>query len=106
MSGNYGIKNDVRDDYVDKNGRKSSKYEYEDSGGKKSSFTAPALTRTYGNHGEEYTSAMDPIVQKYQQVKGSFKKGGKVKSTGLYKVHKGERVLTKAKTDALEKKKN
>ena len=26
---------------------------------------------------------------------GSFKKGGKVKKTGLAKVHKGERVLTK-----------
>jgi hypothetical protein len=26
---------------------------------------------------------------------GSFKKGGKVKKTGKYKLHKGERVLTK-----------
>jgi len=27
---------------------------------------------------------------------GSFKKGGKVKKTGKYKLEKGERVLTKA----------
>ena len=24
---------------------------------------------------------------------GSFKKGGKVKKTGIYKLHKGERIL-------------
>jgi hypothetical protein len=27
------------------------------------------------------------------QPLGSFKKGGKVKKTGLYKLHKGERVM-------------
>lgn len=30
-----------------------------------------------------------------KEVLGSYKKGGKVKKTGLYKLHKGERVLTK-----------
>lgn len=35
----------------------------------------------------------------------SYKKGGKVKKTGMAKVHKGERVLTKAQTKKLEKSK-
>lgn len=29
------------------------------------------------------------------KVQGSYKKGGKVKKTGIYKLHKGERVLNK-----------
>lgn len=29
------------------------------------------------------------------RLKGSFKKGGMVKSTGAYKLHKGERVIPK-----------
>jgi hypothetical protein len=33
---------------------------------------------------------------------GSFKKGGTVKKTGDYKLHKGEKVLT-AKSKALKK---
>jgi len=28
-----------------------------------------------------------------QPVLGSYKKGGKVKKTGLYKLHKGEKVV-------------
>lgn len=35
----------------------------------------------------------------------SYKKGGKMKKDGLAYLHKGERVLTKSRTDALEKKK-
>lgn len=35
---------------------------------------------------------------------GSFKRGGKVKKTGLAKVHKGERVLTKKQAEKLAKK--
>lgn len=31
---------------------------------------------------------------------GSFKKGGKVNKTGLYKLHKGEEVLNKKKSAA------
>lgn len=34
---------------------------------------------------------------------GSFKKGGKVKKTGTYKLHKGERVLNAKKTKKLAK---
>jgi hypothetical protein len=30
-----------------------------------------------------------------KQALGSFKRGGKVKRTGTYKLHKGEKVLTK-----------
>lgn len=33
----------------------------------------------------------------------SYKKGGKVKKTGLAKVHKGERVLTKEQSAKFEK---
>lgn len=36
------------------------------------------------------------------KVKG-YKKGGKVKKTGLAKVHKGERVLNKKQTQKFEK---
>lgn len=39
-----------------------------------------------------------------EMVKGSFKKGGKVKKTGIYKLHKGEKVLTKEETMKHEKK--
>lgn len=35
---------------------------------------------------------------------GSYKKGGKVKKTGAYKLHKSERVLTVKQTKKLEKK--
>jgi len=38
--------------------------------------------------------APGPIARVAPQL-GSFKKGGKVKKTGSYKLHKGERVLTK-----------
>lgn len=33
-------------------------------------------------------------AQRYQHPRGSFKKGGKVKATGVYRLHKGEQVLT------------
>src|SRR5579859_7800231 len=35
---------------------------------------------------------------------GSYKKGGKVKKTGAYKLHKGERVLNPKQTKKFEKK--
>jgi hypothetical protein len=34
---------------------------------------------------------------------GSYKKGGKIKKTGLAKVHKGERVLNKKQASKFEK---
>jgi hypothetical protein len=36
---------------------------------------------------------------------GTYKKGGKVKKTGLAKVHKGERVLTKKQNKKYESRK-
>lgn len=42
----------------------------------------------------------DNARMKQQLLDGSFKKGGKVKKTGVYKLHKGEEVLTKKKAMA------
>jgi hypothetical protein len=39
------------------------------------------------NNSMQTTSAQSPLI-------GSKKKGGKVKRTGAYRLHKGERVLT------------
>ncbi len=33
---------------------------------------------------------------------GSFKKGGKVKKTGMYKLHKGERVMNSKQTKGMK----
>ncbi len=41
------------------------------------------------------------VNKQAQPVLGSYKKGGKVKKTGLYKLHKGEKVLTKKKAKML-----
>ena len=38
------------------------------------------------------------------KVQGSYKKGGKVKKTGVYRLHKGERVLNAKQTKKLAKK--
>lgn len=43
------------------------------------------------------------VNKKGVEMVGSFKKGGKVKRTGLAKVHAGEVVLSKAKVSALKK---
>lgn len=43
--------------------------------------------------------------EKNLKLKGSLKKGGKIKKTGIYKLHKGERVLTKKQQKKLKKKK-
>lgn len=39
---------------------------------------------------QEYADKMNKTKRR---VMGSFKKGGKVKKTGLYKLHKGEKVI-------------
>jgi hypothetical protein len=44
---------------------------------------------------------MRPVQQFPAKPIGSFKKGGKVKKTGTYKLHKGERVIPKGKTGKL-----
>jgi hypothetical protein len=43
--------------------------------------------------GEEKNSKAKSLIRDFV---GSFKRGGAVKKTGLAKLHKGERVLTKA----------
>ena len=39
---------------------------------------------------------------KKKKIVGSYKKGGKIKKTGLAKVHKGERVLNKKQAQSFE----
>ncbi len=39
------------------------------------------------------------------KLQGSFKKGGKVKKTGAYKLHKGEKVMTVKAVKKMAKKK-
>lgn len=39
-----------------------------------------------------------------KKVQGSYKKGGKVKKTGIYRLHKNERVLNSKDTKKLESK--
>lgn len=98
-----GFSNDRKSDFVDKNGRASSHYTYTDDSGANSDFTAPALNSS----DKQKLIDIRNIGDKYNMVKGSFKKGGKVKSTGVYRVHKGEKVLNRAKAikKALEHKK-
>lgn len=40
----------------------------------------------------------DAVDMAKMAAMGGFKKGGKVKKTGLYKLHQGERVLNKKQT--------
>lgn len=40
---------------------------------------------------------IDANMKLKRELLGGFKKGGKVKKTGLYKVHKGEEVIPKKK---------
>lgn len=41
------------------------------------------------------TQKIPKQAQQLPKTLGSFKKGGKVKKTGVYRLHKGERVLSK-----------
>ena len=63
------------------------------------------LTYSKGGPLTKETSQSNQVPLLNGIVKGSFKKGGMVKSTGLYRLHKGEKVLTASKTKALNKKK-
>ncbi len=54
---------------------------------------------TYGGMFSPYDNKINPFPNVTKTIP-HFKKGGKVKKTGLAKVHKGERVLT-AKQNAL-----
>ena len=53
---------------------------------------------------KKWINQVDSNVEKLMTV-GSYKKGGKVKKTGLAMVHKGERVLTKKQTKKFDKRK-
>jgi len=44
----------------------------------------------------EFIPVAGPFIGGALKVAGSFKSGGKVKKTGIYKLHKGETVLTPA----------
>lgn len=48
--------------------------------------------------------ALGGMMKRYQNIQ-SYKKGGTVKKTGLAYLHKGETVVTKAKSEALNNKK-
>ena len=65
------------------------------------------MLRNYGN--EKMAKGMESELRKRKekQLKSytSFKKGGKVKKTGIYKLHKGEKVLTKAQQKSFNKSK-
>ncbi len=53
------------------------------------------------NHLRAYNTAMK-LAREKGASPPSFAKGGKVKKTGLAKVHKGERVLTKAQAKGMK----
>lgn len=100
--------------YVDDN---NSDYEGTNSKGTYKKFRGPrtSVSKPYslGNksqiEAENMANMQSPKFaqnqQKIQNMFDSYKKGGKVKRTGLAYLHKGERVVTRAKTEALEKKK-
>jgi hypothetical protein len=50
-----------------------------------------SITDQVGQRGQVISQRFDPILQG-TPVLGSFKKGGKVKKTGLYRLHRGETV--------------
>ncbi len=77
-------------------------YTFTDAGGKDHKFQAPKSG--FDNPTERTAVISDYKNGAYKDIP-SFKKGGRMKKTGLAYLHKGEKVLTKAKTEALEKKK-
>ena len=50
-----------------------------------------SITDQVGQRGQVISQRFDPILQG-SPVLGFFKKGGKVKKTGLYRLHRGETV--------------
>lgn len=54
---------------------------------------------------KKYTEVKAGRLGKLDVPMGSFKKGGKVKKTGTYKLHKGERVLNVKQTKKFSSKK-
>lgn len=95
----YGVRNSKKDDYTDSKGNKKSKYYYDEDGSSTKEFDAPALP---DKDATAANKAVGDITEKYRKLRGSFKKGGKVKKTGAYKLHKGERVLNPTQTKKFE----
>jgi len=60
-----------------------------------------AIGRVGGKDDDIEANTLDDL-KKYRKM-GSFKKGGMVKKTGTYKLHKGERVLTTKQTKSFKK---
>lgn len=61
-------------------------------------ITSPELAREASEKkGKWYNWSENIRKGTPQKNLGSFKKGGKVKKTGMYKLHKGEHVMTKKK---------
>jgi len=58
-----------------------------------------SLSDEAGSAGEGIRARMQNVAQ----VQGSFKKGGKVKETGVYKLHEGETVIPADKSKNLSK---
>ena len=65
-----------------------------------------ALLQPINPETSDAIKAKSSMIDQYKQgvagekgkVQGSFKKGGKVKKTGIYRLHKNERVLTTKQT--------
>lgn len=56
--------------------------------------TSPVQARPFGGGQPIEMGGFHPPDQGMRPLLGSFKKGGKVKKTGNYKLHKGERVIS------------
>jgi hypothetical protein len=57
----------------------------------------------YGDKAGEKRPGSEPALTPLKPL-GSLKKGGKIKKTGIYKLHAKERVLTASQTAKMEKK--
>jgi hypothetical protein len=57
------------------------------------------ITDQLNQRGQTISQDFNPILQG-KPVLGSFKKGGVAKKTGLYKLHRGEKVMGKLTTSA------
>ena len=74
-------------------------------GGKPDSSDPEAPIKGFIKNAPQATGSMgDNARMKQQLLDGTFKKGGEVKKTGIYKLHKGEEVITKKKKAELARK--
>lgn len=81
--------------------------EYKDSLSKKPSAPAQKPAPPVKDTGKRYGDKPGEKridVSSYQKPLGSYKKGGKVRKTGIYKLHAKERVLNSKQTAKMEKK--